>query len=121
MTTRVAFGKPLVEQGTIREDLAESRLEIEQARLLVLKAAHLMDTVGNKVSRGDFPRWERREPQALLSAPPSPQVKVLLFMHWEGEGVLLRGTVASGMRSPGTCGKPPEGASCHCVVLSPCI
>lgn len=68
----MAFGKLLVEQGTIRADLAESRLEIEQARLLVLKAAYLMDTVGNKVSRGDFPRWERREPQALLSAPPLP-------------------------------------------------
>jgi alkylation response protein AidB-like acyl-CoA dehydrogenase len=47
--TRVAFGKPLVEQGTILANIAQSRVEIEQARLLVLKAAHLMDVAGNKV------------------------------------------------------------------------
>jgi acyl-CoA dehydrogenase len=46
--TRTAFGKPLAEQGVIQEWIAESRVRIEQARLLVLKTAWLMDTVGNK-------------------------------------------------------------------------
>ncbi|MFL0284087.1 acyl-CoA dehydrogenase family protein [Mycobacterium sp. SMC-21] len=46
--SRVAFGKPLAEQGVIRDWIAESRVRIEQLRLLVLKTAWLMDTVGNR-------------------------------------------------------------------------
>ncbi|MDM5213611.1 acyl-CoA dehydrogenase family protein [Peribacillus sp. NJ4] len=51
---RVAFGKPLARQGVIMEWVADSRIEIEQARLLTLKAAYMMDTVGNKEAKAEI-------------------------------------------------------------------
>ena len=51
---RVAFGKKLSEQGVVREAIANSRIEIDQARLLTLRAADLMDKVGNKAARAEI-------------------------------------------------------------------
>jgi acyl-CoA dehydrogenase len=52
--SRVAFGKPLAEQGVIIERIANSRIMIDQARLLTLQAAHRMDTVGNKAAKAEI-------------------------------------------------------------------
>ena len=52
--TREAFGGTLAEQGVVREAIADSRIDIEQARLLTLKAADMMDKVGNKVARAEI-------------------------------------------------------------------
>ena len=51
---RVAFGKPLAEQGVVREAIADSRIDIEQARLLTLMTADRMDKLGNKAARAEI-------------------------------------------------------------------
>ena len=67
--SRVAFGKPLSEQGVIRDWIAESRVRIEQLRLLVLKTAWLMDTVGNKGAHSEI--------QAIKIATPVTVQRIL--------------------------------------------
>lgn len=54
VSSRVAFGKPIAEQTVTLERIAEARIMIDQARLLTLKAAYLMDTVGNKAAKAEI-------------------------------------------------------------------
>jgi acyl-CoA dehydrogenase len=63
---RVAFGKPLSEQGVIMEWIADSRMEIEQSRLLTLKAADMMDKVGNKEAKSEIAQIKVVAPNATL-------------------------------------------------------
>ncbi|MGH3089893.1 MAG: acyl-CoA dehydrogenase [Rubrobacteraceae bacterium] len=63
---RVAFGKPIAEQGVVREWIADSRIEIDQARLLTLNAAHMMDTVGNKEARSEIAQIKVVAPNMAL-------------------------------------------------------
>jgi len=63
--SRVAFGKPIAEQTVTLERIAEARIMIEQARLLVLKAAYMMDAVGNKVARAEIAMIKVAVPKML--------------------------------------------------------
>jgi acyl-CoA dehydrogenase len=63
---RVAFGKKVSEQGVVRQWIAEARLDIEQARLLVLKTAWMMDEVGNKATRREIAMIKAIVPQMTL-------------------------------------------------------
>jgi acyl-CoA dehydrogenase len=65
--SRVAFGKPVAEQGVVRQWIAEARLAIDQARLLVLRTAWLMDSVGNKAARREIAMIKAAVPQMALT------------------------------------------------------
>ncbi|MET1062102.1 MAG: acyl-CoA dehydrogenase family protein [Aeromicrobium sp.] len=62
---RVAFGKPIADQGVVRDWIAESRVKIEQLRLLTLKAAWLMDTAGNRAAHTEIQAIKIATPAAV--------------------------------------------------------
>ena len=110
VTSRVAFGRPLAEQGVIGEWIAEARVRIEQARLLVLKTAWLMDTVGNKGAHTEI--------QAIKIATPAMAEWVLdKAIQAHGAGGRLAGLPAGPAvdRAPARCASPTGRTRCTSV------
>jgi len=81
LSSRVAFGKPLATQGVWHERIAQSRILIDQARLLTLNAAHMMDTVGNKVAKQEIAMIK------VVAPNVATQVIDWAIQAWGGAGV----------------------------------
>lgn len=65
--SRTAFGKPLAQQGVVQNWIADARVQVEQLRLLVLKTAWLMDTVGNRGAHTEIQSIKIATPRAVVS------------------------------------------------------
>jgi hypothetical protein len=97
--SRVAFGKPVAEQGVTLERIAEARILIDQARLLVLNAAHMMDTVGNKVAA--------KEIAMIKAAAPAMACQVIDWaIQVQGGGGMADPFLPTPMPAPARCGWP---------------
>jgi len=104
--SRVAFGKPLAEQGTIRADIANSRIEIDQARLLTLAAAYKMDTAGNKAARAEIAMIKVVAPNVAL------QVLDRAIQAHGGAGVSQDTFLAEAWATCARCGSPMDPTKC---------
>ena len=100
--SRVAFGKPVSEQTVTQERIAESRIMIEQSRLLTLHAAHMMDTVGNRVGQGrnrdDQGRGAEHGLPGDRLGDPGPWRRRHQQRFRAGRGLRHRAAAASGRR-----------------------
>ena len=109
--TREAFGGPLADQGLVRAAIAESRMQIDQARLLVLATAHAIDTVGAKAARargrGDQDRRRARRLRRHRPRDPGPRRRRRLPGH--AAGALLRERAHAAARRRAGRGAPADG------------
>ena len=104
--TRVAFGKPMSEQTVTLERIAEARIMIEQSRLLTLKAAYMMDTVGNKVARSEI--------AMIKVAAPNMACQIIdwAIQTFGGGGTATTTSWRRRSRRPGCCEWPTDRTRC---------